>query len=139
MKNRSSLVLMEVTVMLLVFVAVSALCLRAFAWADRTSERSLQTDKGYLYAQNAAQVFKNSGGEWKSVEEALGGESTENGWQIALDEHWQETESAPAFFVKITPLQTDLTELGRATVTVSTESGELLAELPVAWQQGEQL
>ncbi len=59
MKNKSSLVLMELLVMVLVFAFSAALCLSLFAASHRISRETLYREEGARLAQNAAELLKN--------------------------------------------------------------------------------
>ena len=63
MKNKSSLLLMEQLVMVLVFALAAALCLTAFVKADQISRETVRRDEAVLLAQNAAQVLKATSGD----------------------------------------------------------------------------
>lgn len=71
MKNKSSLLLMEQLVMVLVFALAAALCLTAFVKADQISRETVRRDEAVLLAQNAAQVLKATSGDVElAMEEA---------------------------------------------------------------------
>lgn len=63
MKNRTSLVLMEQLVMILVFALAAAFCLQAFAGADQISRETGLRDSAVLLAQNTAEALKASAGD----------------------------------------------------------------------------
>ena len=52
MTNKAPLALIEQTVMLLIFSVAAALCLQAFAWANRISCENAARDEAVLQAQN---------------------------------------------------------------------------------------
>ena len=58
MKNRASLLLMELLVMILVFSLASAVCLELFAETQQLSRQTRQQDKAVLLAQNVAEQLK---------------------------------------------------------------------------------
>lgn len=58
MKQKASLILMEQLVMILVFALCAALCLQAFAEADRISRETARRDEAVLLAQNTAESLK---------------------------------------------------------------------------------
>ncbi len=60
MRNRASLVLMELLVMLLVFSVAAALCLNAFLRADQLSRELELRDRAAVLCQNAAEQLKQS-------------------------------------------------------------------------------
>ena len=70
MKNRASLTLMEMLIMVLVFSLSAAICLGLFAGADRLSEETSRQDRAVILAQNAAEALK-AGAEPEPAEEGL--------------------------------------------------------------------
>ena len=68
MKHKTSLLLMEQLVMVLVFALAAALCLSVFVKADRISQETVRRDEAVLLAQNAAQALKATSGD---VEQAI--------------------------------------------------------------------
>ena len=58
MKNKTSLLLMEQLVMILVFALCAALCLQCFMAADRISRETGLRDEAVLLAQNTAESLK---------------------------------------------------------------------------------
>jgi len=58
MKNKASLMLMELLIMVLVFSLATAICLRLFVAADRLSEEISRQDRAVILAQNAAEALK---------------------------------------------------------------------------------
>ena len=58
MRNKTSLALMELLVMILVFSLAAALCLKAFAAADSISRDTALRTRAAFAAQNAAEAFK---------------------------------------------------------------------------------
>lgn len=112
MKNKTSLLLMEQLVMVLVFALAAALCLTAFVKADQISRETVRRDEAVLLAQNAAQVLKATSGD---VEQATAvAEGTDYQLEIErIDAH---------------------NLLGRAEIRVWQEN-ELIFCLPVGWQE----
>lgn len=118
MKNKASLVLMEQLVMILVFSLAAALCLRIFAWSDRTSREIRQQAEAVLLCQNAAEIIKASG----SLEEAAN----------ALDALEQESD----FPMEVRETESNVPGLGQAEIRIlSPETGEGLYSLTVGWQE----
>lgn len=58
MKNRTTLLLMEQLIMVLVFALAAALCLRCFAKAEQISTQTARRDEAVWIAQNAAEQLK---------------------------------------------------------------------------------
>lgn len=61
MKNKTTLMLMELLVMVLVFALASVICLRVFVRAQELSEQTQNRDRAVLAAQNAAETVKACG------------------------------------------------------------------------------
>lgn len=115
MKNRASLVLMELLIMLLIFALAAALCLQIFVRADQISRETARRDQAVVMAQNAAETVKACGGDLQKAAGLLDPE--EDGLTL-------EMEAVP----------TGISGLGRAVIRV-TESGETVFSLTVAWQE----
>ena len=112
MKNKSSLLLMEQLIMILVFALAAALCLQAFAQAKIISEETARRDQAVILAQNAAQLLKATGGDTEQAE-SLGTE----GYDVAVQ---MQPSSAPG--------------LARAEIRV-TFANNLLFSLETGWQE----
>ena len=115
MKNKASLALMELTVMVLVFALAAAGCIRCFVWAKLTSEDIALRDRAAALAANTAEAVKSSNG---NIEAALS--------QVAQSEDLK---------VIISPLPREIPGLGEAEITVQSPSGEILFFLTTAWQE----
>lgn len=63
MKNKTSLLLMELLIMLLVFALSAAICLQVFAKARAISTSAADLDSAVILAQNAAEVLKTTAGD----------------------------------------------------------------------------
>ena len=73
MRNKTSLMLIELLIMLLVFILAAALCLQAFLWADATSDRSAQRDRAVVAAQNGAELTRRYAGDLETAAAEQGG------------------------------------------------------------------
>ena len=122
MKQKTSLMLLELVIMLLVFAVAAALCLQAFAWAQRATTQSSQKDLAYSRAQAAAEQLKNSAGDF----EALGGKYEDGCCLMALEN---------ALTLKAQPLQLEQVGLAGARVCVYAPDGSCLAQIDVCWQE----
>lgn len=67
MKSKTSLLLMELLVMILVFALTAALCLQVFAKAAAISEETACRDQAMILARNAAELLKATGGDESAV------------------------------------------------------------------------
>ena len=113
MKNKTSLLLMEQLVMVLVFALAAALCLAAFVKADRISQETVRRDEAVLLAQNAAEVLKATSGD---IERA------------------KATASASDYRLEIEHLKTGLPFMGQAEIRVWLGEA-LLFTLRTGWQE----
>jgi len=112
MKNKTSLLLMELLVMVLMFALAAALCLTAFVKADQISRETVRRDEAVLLAQNAAQVLKATSGD---VEQAIAA-AAGSGYRMEVERI--DTHSL----------------LGQAEIQVWQED-ELVFTLRVGWQE----
>lgn len=119
MKNRTSLVLMEQLMMVLVFALAAALCLSVFVKADEISRDIAYRDEAVLIAQNAAEVLKATSGDVQKVTALLGPAAAQKGLRLVIKER------DPGV-----PL------LGKAEIRVYLEEEELF-NLQTGWQEGQ--
>lgn len=115
MKNKASLALMELLIMVLVFTLAATGCIRCFVWAKLTSEEISLRDRAVTLAANTAEAMKISGG---NAENALALVPEEEGLNVV-----------------IIPLPPGIPGLGEAEITVQSASGEVLFFLTAAWQE----
>lgn len=134
MRQKSTLSLIEQTVMLLVFALAAVLCLQCFLWADETASELSQQDQALILAQNASEAVKASSGDLGRAAELCGGVATTDSWVILYDENWAITDDMHTYTLRVQPQETSLPYLGRASVQVL--RGETsLAQLEVCWQE----
>ena len=135
MRNKSTLVLIEHMIMLLVFALAAAVCLRLFALAGKMSRTNEATDRAVLVAQNAAEQIKRDG--IRRFAEQTGAKAERGtAWSLFYDENWELVpEESGKFILNI--VEAEETEyLFRAEIVVSTDAEEELFRLPVATQTG---
>lgn len=134
MRSKAPLALMEQMVMVLVFALAAALCLQAFALADRISRQNAERDHALIAAQNAAEQIKQVRGDWDLAVERYGG--TWNGvmWGDGLDSDWNRG-AGQAYHLLVTPGESGSKFLGTADVAVYAADGRWICGLTVAWQQ----
>ena len=120
MKHRTPLVLLELTVMLLVFSLVAVLCLQGFTWANAQSLEESQKDRALQQLQNTAELLKAG----QSVPESL-----------LFDENWQPAEENPSFILRMIPVEQEIPYLSTARLEVTKADGSPLGELTVSWQE----
>lgn len=94
MKNKTTLSLMELTLMLLLFAVTASVCLRAFALSDRLSWQAEQRDRAVLWAQTMAENWKAWDGKTEQVETLYRKNDAGDGWTACLDGDWMLTEDA---------------------------------------------
>ena len=132
MKNKAPLALMEQLIMLLVFALAAALCLQVFARSGSVSRRCEAQAFAATAVQNVAETVKHHHGDLS----ALNGGSDTNQALIGYDAQWQETAPENAeYLILVTPEETSLTGLGKASVTARTCAGEELFAVAVCWQE----
>ena len=135
MKNRSTLMLLELVIMLLVFLLAAALCLRAFAWADTRSAEGSREDMALLQAQNAAEVLKSANGDFAAAAKLLGGQWDGTIWCLQFDENWEPASQGGAFTLQAQQTENDKDYLGSALLRILDKQGNTLAQLGICWQE----
>ena len=133
MKNKSTLVLIEHIVMLLVFVLAATVCVRMFVTSERLSRKYEATDRAVLVAQNTAECIKENGatGFFAKEDEDRTGAYTRT---VFYDKDWRTAEEAAAEFVEVVTCVAEDAFLFRAEIVISTVEGTELFRLPVAVQ-----
>ena len=134
MRNRSTLVMIEHIVMLLVFAVAATVCVRMFALSETLSRKYEATDRAVLVTQNVAEMLKNNGPVWiaEQPEVLHTGEDT---WAVFYDEKWNATGAETMVYALVIKVSEDMDEsLWRAELVVMTESGEELFRLSVMGQ-----
>ncbi len=134
MKSKAPLTLIELAIMLAVFALAAMLCLRAFVWADAESERIAARDRAMTEAQNAAEVLKACGGDFKAAAERYGGSWDGINWTVNYDADWMQRDSAERYVLTAAPAAETLVYLGAADLCVL-DGERCLVQLEVAWQE----
>ena len=135
MRNKSTLVLIEHMVMLLVFALAAAVCLRMFALSGKLSRTYEATDGAVLAAQNTAELLKKNGTEWLAKQPGVLHAET-NTWTIFYDENWEASGAETMAYAVVVKVSGDAAPfLWRAELKVTTATGEELFRLPVAGQK----
>ena len=135
MKNKSTLLMIEHIVMLLVFVLAATVCVRMFVLSEKLSRKYEATDMAALIAQNTAELLKKGGIPALSETESAV-QTGEGVWAMFYDKNWETAEQETAEFTLIVKsLPESSAFLLRAEITVLTEAGEELFRLPVAGQK----
>lgn len=126
MKNRTTMVLMEQLVMLLVLAMAAAVCLQLFVAADKISNATRQQDSAVLLAQSGAEVIKAQKGDLEKTAQMLGGIT--DGSTVTVDEE--------ALRLEITLLPKEERFLGKASLQVrQTQTDSVIFSLTTGWQE----
>lgn len=125
MKGKTSLVLLEQVVMILVFALAAALCLQAFALSDRISAESELRGRAMLQVQNTAEIVKDCAGDRQCAAEKLQG--AWDGESLVCASH--------DLTIRVVWQETDTEYLGAAEITAERMDGAVLAQVLTAWQE----
>ena len=140
MKNKTSLVLMEQLIMVLVLALAAAICLRMFVLSDRISKEQEAKANAAFLAQNTAEWLKNRGGKFSEMPEGTGWQMEDNTWVQRYDKNWQligissEMPEEVSYELKIYEEITEISGLVRVRIAVIDRAKELF-EIPVSWQE----
>lgn len=126
MKNKTGLLLIELSVLVAVFALAAAVCLRLFAWADTAAKQDDRQDTALLQAQNAAQQVKLVRGDMEQAAQRFGGQASGGLWELALED---------GAVLRAQRRETDTQYLGMASITVLGADGSVLARLDACWQE----
>ena len=141
MKSKAPLVLMEQTVMVLVFALAAAVCVRAFVLSDGISKTNAAQDAAVLRAESAAEIYKNCRGDSAAAAKRYVGSVKDGVWTIYWDQNWKQTSAAKnaAYRVKIQPENSGTARLGNAQVTAVSlrAQGKTLLSFSLAWQEAD--
>ena len=118
MRDKATLTLMELLIMVLVFSLAAALCLKAFVWSTQKTRENRIIAGAAVAAQTAAE-------EMKAARHAEAGSR-------AYDENWQPAQDG-CYVLKTEPFHAEL--LGGAEITVEDRTGSELFRLMVRWQE----
>lgn len=101
---KSSLMLMELIVVILFFALCAAICMQVFASARLRSRDARALSGAALAAESAAECVKASRGDLTRVQALLGGDFEGETLIIGYDEQWQQTARNQApFLLEIEP------------------------------------
>lgn len=136
MKNKAPLPLMEQLIMVLVFALASALCLRGFAVANRTSRLQEARNQAVVIAQNTAELLKYTAGDYETVSARYNGTWDGHTVTICYDEAPQSIQDTDrsSYIVQIIPVKAEQELLGQALIQVLAQE-DVLFEITVAWQE----
>lgn len=149
-RDKTSLLLMEQLVTLMVFALAAAICLRAFVTADSRSRAMEDREKAAVLCQNAAETLRGNGGDLAAaLGQATGqqpGAPDAQGMDPFVDyredwtviDHWDARGGSgdTAYRLVAEPVDSGVNGLAKASVSVQeTKSGDELFRLEVAWQE----
>ena len=126
MKSKSTLTLMELLIMLLVFALAAALCLQAFAGASRISKNTAALDRAVTEVQNTAELLKSCAGDYEKAAALWGGSWDGSRWTLEYE----------GGTVTAVPAEGEHPLLGQAVITAAAPNGSILYTLTVGWQKG---
>ena len=126
MKSKSTLTVMELLIMLLVFALAAALCLQAFAGAHSISSGAADLDRAILEAQNAAETLKGCAGNYEKAAALHGGCWEGTCWTVEYE----------GGTLRAVPAESGIPLLGQAIITATDAEGTTLCTLTVGWQKG---
>ncbi|MBR0417388.1 MAG: hypothetical protein IJI56_06225 [Firmicutes bacterium] len=147
MKNRTSLTLLEMLIMIMVLALAAALCLRAFVYSGKLSKEDRMKAEALSFAQNAAELLKYHKGDAEKAFSEMG--CTYNGSSpVMLNEDWEDCgliEYNGAYkldgFKYIVLLKQNTGDdplLGQTLITVmNAENDTVLCRINAAWQEEE--
>ena len=118
MKDKATLTLMELLIMVLVFSLAAALCLKAFVWSTQKAQENKVVAEAAILAQNEAERLK-------------GCRAAAEGTQF-YDENWQPAVDG-CYKLTTVPYSGEL--LGGAELLVEDTRGRELFRLTVRWQE----
>ena len=125
MKSKTPLVIMEQTIMILVFALAAAVCMQIFVHSNRLSRYNQQRDDAVVIAQNTAETLKRLGGKLQTP--------------LCYDQNGQPVtdQKDAAYWLNVIYTESGDPNLWTATVEVTGSGNIMLFELPVAGQRWE--
>ena len=135
MRNKTTLVLIEQIVMILVFLLAATVCVRMFVLSETLSKRNEATDRAVLKAQNAAELLKSAGISGY-VRETGAVQTAEERYAVFYDSAWNpvSSEQQAVYTLNVSYGEDKENGLWRAKVSVASETEEILFEIPVTGQ-----
>ncbi len=134
MKNKTSLVLIEMSIMLLAFSVIVTICLHAFVWSYNTSRFDKNRTEAVILLQNTAELIKHCRGEL-TAQGYLGESYNGEDYTVYYNEDWDIISENGAFRMEITPINSSNPFLGGYLVRISDSDDALLASTEVYYQQ----
>ncbi len=97
-RSKTSLFLIEMMLMVLVFALCSAVCVRIFAYSQQLSRDSRNLSNACIVAQSAASCYKVERGDIERTIEAIGGKASGTN-RCYYDGDWRHASPDAAVFV----------------------------------------
>ncbi len=137
MKDRSSLQLMEILIMILVFALCAALCIQCFVWADGLSEDHRAKDIGVSEARNAAEAVKATRGDLIMASGLIGGSVREDSLYVYYGSALERITDPylASYTLRVSLCESGTNGLGKAHVSFCDGDGEIIFEIYTAWQE----
>ncbi len=88
-RSKSMMLLLEITIMLLVFAICAGVCLRLFAGARTMSQYSEELTGAAMWAQSAADAYKAAHGDIAAAAELIGASVSGGKLELWLDGDWE--------------------------------------------------
>ena len=118
-RSKSLMLLLEITVMILIFAFCAAVCLSLFASARRISKEADEATSAAMWAQSTAEVYKSAGGDLQRTAALIGATASGDTLELGLDADWQVGGSV--YTLRLTG------DHGAAVITVSDVDGEFFS------------
>ncbi len=145
MKNKSSLTLLELLIMIMVFALAAALCLRTFVYSGKLSEADRVRAEAESAAQNMAELLKSEKGDVSAVYKKLNESPFAEGMVVSsvgdagssvgmLDANWN-SRTAPGGTLNMQVRVERSGFLGTAVITVFDANWSEVYTLSTAWQE----
>ena len=139
MKNRTSLTLLEMLIMILILALAAALCIRAFVYSGKLSKEDRVKAEALSHAQNAAELIKYYKGDIDKAFSQMGWTYLE-GLGAELGEDFENCEPGGLKYRVLTkPISEGSPLLGNVLITVEdAEDGSVICSINAAWQEDKQ-
>ena len=135
MRSKVPLLLIEQSVMILVFALAAACCMKAFIWSEQASLDIAAKSTAVVEVQTAAELVKSCRGDLTEAARMGNWTENENAWEKHYSAEWGETEDSGVYTMTIRQVETEQHGLGRAEICLCRAGGEELFSLPVCWQE----
>jgi len=145
-RSKSTLFLIEQLIVIAVFAICAAACISIFTAAYFYTNDSAAASKAIVKAENAAEVFKATGGNVADVAEILGGTvlSTDSSMIVYYNDQWQTCGIIDASYLLslVAETQTQANQeqsLITGTLTIIRYTGEQLVSFPLVVRAGHEV